>query len=134
MTKLVIINADDLGYDPGVTRGILECMRQGVVTSTTFMVNMPFSEDAAAAGRGLAIGLHLNLARHPPAWARFPRALLGDDGGFVETRANELPADVVEQETFAQLDRLEQLLGRPATHIDVHKHLHQHPAILSGLI
>ncbi|QSQ23123.1 ChbG/HpnK family deacetylase [Pyxidicoccus parkwayensis] len=131
--RSLIINADDLGYDPAVTRGILRAMREGVVSSATFMVNTPFSEAAAREARDLAIGLHLNLARGTPVWSGFPRALLGDDGDFVESRAASLPADVVEAETFAQLMRLQGLLGKPATHVDVHKHLHQHPQVLEGL-
>src|SRR6059058_816174 len=100
MRKL-ILNADDLGYDPAVTRGILESMRGGVVTSATLMVNLPYSEEAAAAAKGLAIGLHLNLARGEPVAKDFPRSLLGPDGGFVEPRAGALSAEAVERETLA---------------------------------
>ncbi len=128
----IILNADDLGYDPAVSRGILEAMRQGVVSSATLMVNTPHSEDAARQASGLAIGLHLNLARHAPVWTGFPSALL-KNGELFEPEAAALPAEVVEQETLAQLERLEALLGRPATHIDVHKHLHRLPAVLDGL-
>src|SRR4051794_23839598 len=109
MRKL-ILNADDLGYDPAVTRGILESMRNGVGTSATLMVNLPNSRDAAQAAWGLAIGLHLNLARGAPAWSGFPATLL-DRGGFVEARAASLPADAVERETLAQLDLAGSLLG-----------------------
>src|SRR5512142_879799 len=98
--RALIINADDLGYDPAVTRGILRAMREGVVSSATFMVNTPFSEAAAREARGLAIGLHLNLARGTPVWSGFPRALRGEDGGVVEARAAALPADAVEAEAF----------------------------------
>src|SRR5688500_7142073 len=68
----LIVNADDLGYDPAVTRGILRAMRQGVVTSTTLMVNTPWAEDAAREADELSVGLHLNLARHPPLPATPP--------------------------------------------------------------
>lgn len=132
MERLLIVNADDLGYDPAVSGGLLRAMREGVVTSATLMVNTPFSESAAAQARGLAIGLHLNLARHAPLSPRFPRSLL-TSGELDEARAGELPADVVAEETRAQLDRARALLGRDATHVDVHKHLHRHAGILEGL-
>lgn len=132
MARLLIINADDLGYDPEVTRGILKAMRFGVVTSATLMVNTPFSEEAAAQAKGLSLGLHLNLARHPPVWSAFPNSLL-TGGAFDETRAGTLPAEAAEHEALAQLDRLEALVGRPATHVDVHKHLHQQAGIFEGL-
>jgi predicted glycoside hydrolase/deacetylase ChbG (UPF0249 family) len=132
MPRRLIINADDLGYDPEVTRGIITSMRQGVVSSTTFMVNTPHSETAAKQADGLAVGLHLNLARYAPLSANFPAALLSQ-GELSEPRAAELPEDVVRDEVLAQLDRLANLLGHPATHVDVHKHLHRHPRVLAGL-
>lgn len=131
-TRQVILNADDFGYDPAVTAGIRLAGREGIVRSTTFMVNTPHSEEAARDTAGLAVGLHLNLARHAPCWPGFPPGLL-QDGVLDERRAGELPPEIVEAETYAQLDRLEQLVGRPATHVDVHKHLHRHPGVLEGL-
>jgi chitin disaccharide deacetylase len=130
--KRLIINADDLGYDPAVDRGLLRAMREGLVTSATLMVNTPYSAEAARAAQGLAIGLHLNLARGRPVSPRFPPALLSD-GAFVESRAPELPQEVVEAETRAQLQLGEALLGRRPTHLDVHKHLHRHSAVLAAV-
>lgn len=125
MSRSVILNADDFGYDPAVTRGILEAMQAGLVRSTTLMVNTPFSGEAAAQAQGLAVGLHLNLARFP---------MVSQPGReLVEAEAPRLSVELVEQETLAQLDRLQALLGRAATHLDVHKHLHRHPNVLEGL-
>ena len=132
-SRALILNADDLGYDPGITRGILRALREGVVSSATLLVNTPGSEEAARQARGLAIGLHLNLDRGAPVDPGFPRAWRSAEGGFVGAGVAELPAAVVEAEAFAQLRRLEQLLGQPATHLDVHKHLHRHPRVLEGL-
>lgn len=124
MTARLIINADDFGYEPEVTRGIVQAMREGVVSSTTMMVNTPFSEAAAKDAAGLAVGLHLNLAR----WAA-----LSDGRTLDERAAAALPAAFVTAETLAQLDRLRTLLGREATHVDVHKHLHTHANVLEGV-
>jgi hypothetical protein len=132
-SKALIVNADDLGYDPAVTRGILEAMDRGIVTSTTLMVNGPHSDAAAKLARGRRVGLHLNLARWQPTWPQFPAELL-EGGELVEARAGGLTADVVEQEALAQLERLEALLGAPASHVDVHKHLHRHPGVLEGVL
>lgn len=130
--RALIINADDLGYDPAVTRGILRAMQEGIVSSATFMVNTPYSEAAAREARGLSLGLHFNLARGLPTWAAFPTDFL-EGGALSEPHAQHLTPDVVEAEALAQLERLEALLGQPATHVDVHKHLHRHPAVLEGL-
>ncbi|HME92301.1 MAG TPA: ChbG/HpnK family deacetylase, partial [Myxococcaceae bacterium] len=74
--RVLIINADDLGYDPAVSEGILTAMRQGVVSSATLIVNSPHAPDAAARVGDAAVGLHLNLARFKPLWAGFPSELL----------------------------------------------------------
>ncbi len=123
MTLRLILNADDFGYDPAVTRGIEEAMRGGVVSSTTMIVNSPHSEAAAAQAAGLAVGLHLNLVRFAAVSAP----------GHELREGAPLDADFVARETLAQLDRLRVLLGRDATHVDVHKHAHLQPAVLEGL-
>jgi len=41
--RRLIINADDFGLSPGVSRGILRAYREGILTSTTFMVNFPWA-------------------------------------------------------------------------------------------
>jgi len=122
--RCLIINADDLGYEPEVTRGILEAMREGVVSSTTFIVNGPHSAAAAAQAKGLAVGLHLNLARWPRLSAK---------GEWTEALAAQLDAAQAEREAHAQLEKFEKLMKRRPTHIDVHKHLHRHPAVLEGV-
>jgi chitin disaccharide deacetylase len=124
-TRRVILNADDFGYDPSVSRGIVRAMKEGVVSSTTMMVNTPHSEDAASQCEGLAIGLHLNLARWP--------AVSRPSHDFVERDAATLESAFVCDETLAQLDRLNALVGREATHVDVHKHLHRHATVFEGL-
>src|SRR3954471_5701556 len=102
-TRRLIINADDLGYDPAVTDGILRAMTEGVVTSTTLMVNTPNAAEAATRARPLAVGLHLNLARWKPLSSAIPVSLLGRAGDFVETNAPGLPAEAVKAEALAQL-------------------------------
>ncbi len=122
MTLRLILNADDFGYDPAVTRGIARAMREGVVSSTTMIVNSPHSEDAARQADGLAIGLHLNLVRFPAV-----------SDGHEQLDDAKPGEEFVVRETRAQLDRLSFLIGRDATHIDVHKHAHLQPRVLAGL-
>ncbi len=82
----VIVGADDLGLSPGVTEGILEAHRDGVLRSTSLLVTFPDAEEAAAlarAERGLEVGLHIDLVGGEPASdpARV-RSLVGTDGRF----------------------------------------------------
>lgn len=130
--RRLIVNADNLGYDPAVSEGIVLAMRSGVVTSSTLMVNLPHSEHGATLAHGFPIGLHLNLSRGIPVSAGFPVGLLRD-GAFDETLVDSLPAEVVAEEAAAQLARAEELLGAPPTHVDVHRHLHRGAGVLEGL-
>ena len=80
------MTADDLGLSAGVTRGILEAHRQGVVRSTSLLVTFPAAQEAAAlalAERDLEIGLHLDLVGGEPASdpAAVP-SLCDEDGRF----------------------------------------------------
>jgi predicted glycoside hydrolase/deacetylase ChbG (UPF0249 family) len=130
MGPRLIINADDLGYDPEVSRGILEAMDRGIVSSATLMVNTPHSAAAAAVveGSGRAIGLHFNLARWRPVSADFPAAELD------EAKVAQVPVEAVARELEAQLQEFETMVGAPATHVDVHKHLHRHANVLEGVL
>ncbi|HSP19351.1 MAG TPA: ChbG/HpnK family deacetylase [Myxococcaceae bacterium] len=131
--RRLIINADDLGYDPAVSEGIVLALRSGVVTSATLMVNMPHSEHGAALARGFPVGLHLNLSRGAPLGSEFPGELLRS-GAFDESRVAALPAPVVAAEAEAQLARAEALLGSAPTHVDVHRHLHRAAGVLAGVV
>ena len=69
MKKRLIINADDLGFSPGVNRGIFRACRECILTSATLAVNMPCAEEAAGeslAISGLGVGIHLNVVRGCP--------------------------------------------------------------------
>lgn len=106
--KLLVVNADDLGYDPEIDRGILEAHTGGLVTSTTAMVGTPFSAAAlAAAPRTLGVGLHAVL-----------------DPGLGRAEA--------EAALRTQLERFVALRGAPPTHLDSHKHAHAAPALLEA--
>ncbi len=107
--RALVVNADDLGYDPEIDRGILEAHARGIVTSATAMVDTPFAEAAlAAAPATLGVGLHAVLD---------PRARLDD----------------AEAALRRQLARFAALRGRPPTHLDSHKHAHAAPAVLEAV-
>lgn len=104
---ILIVNADDLGYDPEIDRGILEAHARGIVGSTTAMVDTPFSAAAlAAAPCSLGVGLHVVLA---------PGLGPGE----------------VQEEIRRQAERFQSLRGAPPTHLDSHKHAHTAPAALA---
>lgn len=107
--RLLVVNADDLGYDPEIDRGILEAHAGGIVTSATAMVDTPFAAAAlAAAPPTLGVGLHAVL---DPASSR----------------------EDAEAALRRQLARFQALRGRPPTHLDSHKHAHAAAAVLDAV-
>lgn len=136
MPPILIVNADDFNLAQGVTRGILEAHRHGIVTSTTVMVNLPGleqSRDLAREAPHLGLGLHLNLTFGPPVLppARVP-SLVDADGRFVHDRARLAEAGAqseIRTECTAQIERFQAVFGRRPTHLDSHHHVHRHPWI-----
>ena len=64
MTRLLVVNADDMGLTPGICRAVLRGHTEGVVTSTSVLAVGAAFDDAAARLRdtpGLAVGAHLAL-------------------------------------------------------------------------
>ncbi|MDP9245176.1 MAG: ChbG/HpnK family deacetylase [Chloroflexota bacterium] len=82
----VIVGADDLGLSPGVTEGILEAHRDGVVRSASLLVTFPSSAEAAElarAHRRLEVGLHLDLVGgRPVSDPSRVSSLIDTDGRF----------------------------------------------------
>jgi hypothetical protein len=137
--RTLIVNADDFGLTPGVSRGILEAHARGVVTSTTMLVNRPLDprlvEELGASGLG--VGLHLNLTLGGPLAdpARVASLVDGEghflrDAGRVVAQAN---VDEARIELGNQIDAFRRLLGRFPTHLDTHHHVGRHEPIL-GLV
>mgnify|MGYP001312275283 CR=1 FL=1 len=111
MKKYLVINADDFGASAGINRGILECHRHGVVTSTSLMVNGWAAAEAAAMSRdcpGLGVGLHWDV------WGE-QEDEYGFDIGNIRA---------VRDEFTRQLDEFYRLMGRNPTHVDSHRHAH----------
>jgi predicted glycoside hydrolase/deacetylase ChbG (UPF0249 family) len=106
--KRLVVNADDLGYDPEIDRGIFEAHARGAVTSATAMVDTPFAPAALrAAPASLALGLHAVI---DPS----------------------LPRAQAEAELLRQIARFAALRGAPPTHLDSHKHHHARPELLAA--
>ena len=64
MERLLIVNADDFGLSKGQNYGIIEACRNGIVTSTTALVNGQAIDHAVQLSRdepSLAIGMHFVL-------------------------------------------------------------------------
>ena len=127
MTRTLIVNADDFGQSPGITRGIIDAYERGIVTSASLMVRWAASAAAAAYARThpfLGVGLHIDLGE----W-RYR------DGSWqpIYTRVDLGDPDSVHREIRQQLDRCRDLIGGNPTHLDSHQHVHRSEPVRSIL-
>lgn len=138
MDTRLIINADDFGLSRGITEGILLTHQQGLLTSTSLMVNQAATEYAvrrSSEAPHLGIGIHLNLTEGKPVLpGRAVPSLVNGSGEFpgpaemgrrllrwrVSTRE-------IQAEFQAQIRRMESL-GLTPTHADSHHRIHMYPA------
>lgn len=141
--RRVVINADDLGFAPGVNRGILDAFEAGSLSSASMMVNTPAFREAAALVRermrGLGVGLHLNLLTGAPLSIApslcDPRTGQFFSLGKLARRAlsgRVLEADV-RRECDAQLAAL-RTQRIAITHLDSHRHTHALPGLLPAVL
>jgi len=114
--KYCIVNGDDFGASRGINRAIVEAHYHGVLTSTSLMVNMPASEEAATLSRKLpqlSVGLHVNLTT--------------EAGDLLVDPTN---SDQCRTELYYQLERFQTLMGGLPTHLDSHRNIHRSPQLL----
>ena len=109
--KSLIVNADDFGASRGINRGVIDSHQNGILTSTSMMVDAAASTEAgglSASHPDLGVGLHVVIPS---------------------------PADATEAEVERQLKRFTELTGQLPTHIDAHHNVHEDqralPAFLS---
>jgi predicted glycoside hydrolase/deacetylase ChbG (UPF0249 family) len=109
--RWLIVTGDDFGFTSGVNRAIVQAHREGILTSTSLMVDRPACEEAVTLGRScasLSVGLHLELDP--------------DD-------AERIPAELERQ-----LARFLELVGAAPTHLDSHHDVHYDPRVLPHLL
>lgn len=143
--KKLIVNADDYGRSAGINRGILESHTNGIVTSTTVMVNYPDAapgiEQALQDAPELGLGLHITLTSGKPvSGPDHVPSLVDDDGRFHHISVwsqhyDGFEAGDLQREIAAQVERFITLAGRPPDHLDSHHHAaYLHPASLEAII
>ena len=140
MKRTLIVNADDCNLTRGVTKAILDCHDKGILTSTTFMVNLPLVPgciEALIARPGLGVGIHLNVTLGKPiAPAEKVRSLLAEHGNFRKVHdqlARPPHAEDLILEYASQVGHFFELFGRKPTHLDTHHQVHDHPLFFEVL-
>jgi len=143
--KRLIINADDYGRSPDISRGIREAHLYGVVTSTTCMMNIPTTaHDIAISMKEtprLGIGVHLVLTMGKPILPREAVPSLVDVSGnlykydpFI-TNLPYLQIDEVKAEWRAQIEAFINVAEKKPDHLDSHHHSsYFSPALFRGML
>lgn len=95
MSRFLIINADDFGYSYSINKGVIEAIENGIVTSTSIMVDAIAADEAKDLTKypNLSIGLHFELKE----------------------------VVNVEAELERQIEKFVAIVGRQPDHIDTHK-------------
>lgn len=137
----LIINADDFGLSKSISDGIILGIKEGYITSTSIMSNMPFAEYAIkkAIEQGInCIGLHINLTVGKPIIKN--RNLVDNEGVFYYNRAQienpKLTYQDAYNEIMAQMDIVSKYSNGKLKldHLDTHHHLMDNPNIKQAII
>lgn len=137
----LIINADDLGIFREVNERIFQLMDQGLVKSSTLLMNGAWLEPAVARIPDYphcSFGIHLNLTYGQPLTHNPDlRPILDSQGSFSETFDHDALTqlevqEAVYQEWSAQIAKA-QSMEIPISHLDSHHHVHRLAPLLPVL-
>jgi chitin disaccharide deacetylase len=141
----LIVTADDFGLHESVNEAVEQASRAGILNAASLMVTAHATKDAIRRARmlpNLCVGLHVVLA---DGWSTLDAQLIpeiADPTGrmhgdmirkgvrffFKSAARRQLQAEIRAQ--FAAFART----GLTLDHVNVHKHFHIHPTILSILL
>ena len=143
--RRLIVNADDFGRSSSINQAVIHAHREGILTTTSLMVNEPAFDEAVTLAREnptLGVGLHVTLmcghAALPPK--QIP-GIVNARGGFSNNPVaagfryffrREL-REQLRQEIQAQFQKF-CATSLPLDHVNGHLHFHLHPTVFSILM
>lgn len=136
----LIINADDFGFSESINNGIIDAYNEGLISSTTIMINMPYAKDAILKWKennSLGLGIHINLTQGSPI-SNNVKSLVDENGIFhkhrkIENGEVEVSYEDAYREIKAQIDKLLSYEVK-IDHLDYHHFIYLNPAIRKALI
>jgi chitin disaccharide deacetylase len=143
--RRLIVNADDFGLSRSVNEAVVRAHREGILTTTSLMVNEPGFDEAVRLAREnpkLGVGLHLTLllghSALPPG--KIP-GLVNPRGEFSNNPVGvgmsyffkRSLREQLRAEIHAQFEKFH-ATGLPLDHVNGHLHLHLHPVIFKILM
>lgn len=129
--RQLIVTADDVGLDRGMTEGAIRAHREGIVTACSIVASGAAFDDAVERLRdvpSLEVGVHLALVEERSLTGlRMPRKYTTFLPLYL---ARVLSIAAIERELRAQLERV-LAAGLRVTHLNGHQHLHLLPRIFT---
>ena len=132
----LIINADDYGYYPCVSKGILEAANVGALTATGILANSPGLAEQLAwldSVDNLDLGVHLNLTYRQPLTAIMAEKLAQWQGSFPSAYvmsalllSGKISIADVRGEWRAQIEACR---GKHLQFLNSHEHIHMLPIL-----
>ncbi len=130
----LVINADDFGYFPEVTRGIERCVNAGTVTATSIIVHRDTPRsvfDSARRLDAIDIGVHLNLTCGHPLTPALQNSLGSFSSKFSllpNLVSRRISLNMINDEWAAQIEVVRDQ-GIPVRFLNSHEHLHMFPGL-----
>lgn len=143
--RRLIVNADDFGRSDLINQAVVRAHREGILTSTSLMVNEPAAAAAiqlARANPTLGVGLHLTLACGAAA---LPPGKIPDLANASGRFSDNAPAagcryffsprcrQQLRLEIEAQVEKFH-ATGLVLDHVNGHLNIHLHPVVLRILV
>ncbi|HUC84357.1 MAG TPA: hopanoid biosynthesis-associated protein HpnK [Candidatus Acidoferrales bacterium] len=143
--RRLIVNADDFGRSRSINEAVIRAHREGILTSTSLMVNEPCVDEAVKLANEhpqLGVGLHLTLLLGHSALAPEEIPGLVNARGQFSNRPtaaglayyfNRGLRPQLRAEIHAQFKRFRST-GLALDHVNGHLHLHLHPVVFGILM
>ncbi len=132
----LIVNADDYGYYPCISLGILEAATSGALTATGILANSPDLKTQLKwldSVDDLEVGVHLNLTFRQPLTAIMTEKLARWQGSFPSAYAmsgmvltGKISLNDVRLEWSAQIEACQ---GKKLQFLNSHEHIHMLPIL-----
>jgi len=140
--KFIIINADDYGICESVNQGIIECLRFGIVSDLSFMINIDefdSSHEILKTTNINHIGIHLNFTVGKSLLGNLSK-LVNNEGYYYDLKTlltklffNKIKLSHIYLEIKSQFEMLISK-GYVITHVDSHRNIHVLPGVMMPLL
>lgn len=138
--KKVYVNADDFGFSHGINEAIYRGCKDGIINSTSIMMNQPNTEEAVLLSQkmeNINIGIHINLTNGYSVSSQIKVPNIVDSQGkfccgFVKLMLRTMYLKTIRFQIWREIEA--QIIAAlknniPISHIDGHRHIQMIPMI-----